>query len=202
MMFATSLEPFLAHLVKDSFVRRPLLYALTVHGAHVLMIDWEAFAGLAMTKSLLACLTLLSVVILLAQVKVSCSIILLVSCLILLVAASRRWLRAWWSFSSWSFVKLLCHESFLWVHRCLITLWVSSASDTLLINWWWPCGVRESGMGSWVCDRFLMWACLSGFSLVSAQMVISRLDRWVVLFASFVWIASWVRFFFLRTFLF
>ena len=201
MMFAASLEPFLADLVKDSLVRRLLLHALTMHRAHVLMVDWEALAGLAMTKSLLACLTLLYVVILLTQIKVSRSIILLVTCLVLLKATSRGWLRTWWSFSSWPFMKLLCHESFLRIHWCLITLWVSSASHTLLIHWWGPCGVRESGMGPWMCDRFLMWACLTSFSLVSAQMVISRLDGWVVFFASFVRIAPWVRFFFLRTFL-
>ena len=39
MMFAASLEPFLADLVKDSLVRRLLLHALTMHRAHVLMVD-------------------------------------------------------------------------------------------------------------------------------------------------------------------
>ena len=88
MVLAASLVPFLADLSKDSLVRRLLLHTLTMYRAHVLMIDREALAGLTMTESLLTCLTLLHVVVLLAQVKVSRSIILLVSCLILLEAAS------------------------------------------------------------------------------------------------------------------
>ena len=88
MVLAASLVPFLANLSKDSLVRRLLLHTLTMYRAHVLMIDREALAGLTMTESLLTCLTLLHVVVLLAQVKVSRSIILLVSCLVLLEAAS------------------------------------------------------------------------------------------------------------------
>ena len=88
MVLAASLVPFLADLSKDSLVRRLLLHTLTMYRAHVLMIDREALAGLTMTESLLTCLTLLHVVVLLAQVKVSRSIILLVSCLVLLEAAS------------------------------------------------------------------------------------------------------------------
>ena len=88
MVLAASLVPFLANLSKDSLVRRLLLNTLTMYRAHVLMIDREALAGLTMTESLLTCLTLLHVVVLLAQVKVSRSIILLVSCLVLLEAAS------------------------------------------------------------------------------------------------------------------
>ena len=89
MVLTTSLKLFLADLSKDSLVRRLLLHTLTMYRAHMLMIDREAFAGLTMTESLLTCLTLLHVV-LLAQVKVSRSIILLISCLVLLEAASRR----------------------------------------------------------------------------------------------------------------
>ena len=66
MVLAAGLEPFLTDLVKDSLIRRLLLHALTMHRAHVLVINREAFTSLTMTKSLLACLTLLNVVVLLA----------------------------------------------------------------------------------------------------------------------------------------
>ena len=166
-----------------------------------MMIDREAFAGLTMTESLLTCLTLLHVV-LLAQVKVSRSIILLISCLVLLEAASRRWLRTWLSSSSWLFVQFLCYESFLWVNLCLITLSISSASHTSLVYGWRPCCICKCCLRSWMCDWFLMRAGLTSFGLVSAWMMVCRLDRWVMLFTTFMRVASRVWLFFLWAFLF